>query len=366
VLFVCSSLAGGGAERFVSTALGELDRARLEPSLCLLDREIAYPLADDVPCFDLDKRRPRHLPRSILRLARLLDRLRPAVAMSAFSYPSFVLGNALWLARHRPGWVARVSSSPDLSEAGLLRPWMGALYRRADVVLANSDALRRRFDATYPRVGRAARRLPNAVDFPRIERLAAEAVPPPPAARARLVSVGRLERVKRFDLLIDALARLAAQADVELVICGRGPERGRLESLARRLGVADRVHLPGFLANPYPWIASAELFALSSDSEGLPNALIEAQGLGVTAVATDCDFGPREIVEHGATGLLVPPGDAEALAAALAELLRDAPRRRAFGEAARRRALAQFAAGPVTRRLEEILLEVARTPSRTA
>lgn len=357
VLFVCSSLSGGGAERFVSTVLGFLDRARFAPELCLLRDEVAYPLPEDVPLEVLGKRRPWQIGPAITRLARLLDRQPPEVVVSAFSHPSFITGNALALCRQRPRWIARVSSDPDLTERGLLRFWMRRLYRRADRVLANSEALCERFDAVHPTV-RGARYLPNATDFEALDALAREPLPRPPAGRWRLVTAGRLEAVKRFDLVLEALARLRERFDLELVICGDGKERARLERRARRLGVSDRVRFAGFVANPYAWIAASDCFVLSSDSEGLPNALIEAQGLGVAAVATDCPSGPREIIEDGETGRLVATGDAEALAAGLAELLVDEKRRRAMGAAARERTRARYSAAGVTRTLEQSLLEV--------
>ncbi len=363
VLFVCSHLTSGGAERFVSTVLGFLDRNRFAPSLSLLRGERSYPLPEDVPLSVLGKERPWHLPRAVVRLARLLDALRPELVFSAFSYPSFVTGNALALARHRPCWVARVASNPDHAEAGFLRPWMRRLYQRADLVVANSRALCRRFDLVYPDVGRSARHLPNATDFARVDALAAAAAEPPPRGRLRIASVGRLVPVKRFDLLLDALAHLRAHRDIELVLCGEGPEREKLRRRARRLGLEDRVRLVGFDANPYRWLAASHLFALTSDMEGLPNALIEAQGLGLAAVATDCPTGPREIVDDGETGLLVAPGDALALADAMGALLGDPARRLAMGAAARARARARFSAAEVTRELESVLLDAAaRTP----
>jgi glycosyltransferase involved in cell wall biosynthesis len=359
VLFVCNCLTGGGAARFVSTVLGFLDRDRFAPSLCLLRGERSYPLPEDVPLSVLGEERPWQLPRAVVRLARLLDALRPELVFSAFSHPSLVTGHALALARHRPRWVARVAANPDHAEAGVLRPWMRRLYRRADLVVANSRALCRRFDLAYPDPRRAARHVPNATDFARVDALAAEDVEPPPHGRLRVASVGRLVAVKRFDLLLDALAHLRAHREIELVLCGEGPERERLRRRARRLGLEDRVRWLGFEANPYRWLAASQLFALTSDMEGLPNALIEAQGLGVAAVATDCPTGPREIVDDGETGLLVRPGDAPALADAMAALLGDPARRLAMGAAARARMRARFSAAEVTRELEVVLLEAA-------
>jgi N-acetylgalactosamine-N,N'-diacetylbacillosaminyl-diphospho-undecaprenol 4-alpha-N-acetylgalactosaminyltransferase len=359
VLFVSSTLASGGAERFASTVLAHLDRSRFEPSLALLRPEIEYPLPADVPVESLGKRRPWHIPAAILRLSQRIDRDRPDAVVSVFAHPNLIAGSALVWARHRSAWLARVSLPPALTDPLLLSPWMRHLYRRADAIVANSLALCREFAARYPRTV-PPRHLPNAVDFERIDALARETVARPAGGRLRVVAVGRLEAQKRFDLLLEAAARLAPQLDLELVVCGEGRERARLAARARALGVGERLKLPGFVANPFAWLASADLFALSSDSEGLPNALIEAQGVGVAAVATDCPTGPAEIVVHGETGLLVPVGDPAALAAAMAALLRDPERRLAMGRAARERARRLHAAPAVTRALEAHLVEITR------
>lgn len=352
VLFVSGSLGGGGAERFVSTVLGQLDRERFAPELCLFRREIDYPLPGDVPLALAERGGPLGLAAAVARLARLIDRRRPAAVLSAFASPSFVTGSALLLARQRPPWLARVSSDPDLTEPGpLLRRWMRALYRRADRVVANARFLCERVEAVHAPPG-GVHHLPNATDFEALDDLAREDAPGAPAGRLRVISVGRLERVKRFDLLLEAVARLRARFDLELVILGEGRERPRLEARARASDLAGRVQLPGFSPNPYAWLARADLFALSSDSEGLPNALVEAQGLGLAAVATDGASGAADVVEDGVTGRLVPAGDAAALAETLAELLADAPRRAVLGQRARERARARFAAAPVTRALE--------------
>jgi N-acetylgalactosamine-N,N'-diacetylbacillosaminyl-diphospho-undecaprenol 4-alpha-N-acetylgalactosaminyltransferase len=359
VLFVSSTLSAGGAERFTSTVLSHLDRSRFEPSLCLLRREVEYPLPADVRVESLGKHRPWHIPGAVLRLARLVDRDDPHAVVSVFAHPNLIAGSALALARRRPAWLARVSLPPALTDPPLLSAWMHRLYRRADAIVANSAALCREFAARYPGAP-PPRHLPNAVDFERIDALAGEPVAKPPAGRLRVVAVGRLEAQKRFDLLVEAAARLAPQLDLELVVCGEGRERGRLVARARALGLGERLQLPGFVANPFAWLASADVFASSSDAEGLPNALIEAQGLGLAAVATDCPTGPAEIVTHGETGLLVPVGDAAALASALAELLRDPERRLAMGRAARERIRRRYSAPAVTRGLEAHLVEITR------
>ena len=132
-----------------------------------------------------------------------------------------------------------------------------------------------------------------------------------------IISVGTLAPVKRHDLLIDAFARIASRMDATLCILGEGTERGALESQIQRLGLLGRVLLAGYVADPSLWYARANLFALTSDHEGFGNVIVEALDHGVPVVSTDCPSGPREILQDGKYGTLVPVGDVDALAQAM-------------------------------------------------
>ena len=127
--------------------------------------------------------------------------------------------------------------------------------------------------------------------------------------------MGRLSPEKNHALLLHAFARLrAGRSGVRLAILGEGSERAQLENLRDELGLADRVLLPGWVDNPHAWMARAALVALSSDWEGLPTVVIEALACGCPVVATDCCHGPREILDHGRYGRLVPVNDVSAFA----------------------------------------------------
>jgi len=128
-----------------------------------------------------------------------------------------------------------------------------------------------------------------------------------------ILAVGRLVPVKEFDALISVFSRVIRQMPSRLMILGEGPERQNLENLIQELGLEDSVTLPGFLEDPYPFISHASLFVLCSRHEGLPGALIEAMAFGIPLVATDCPSGPREILEDGRQGALVPVEDWQAL-----------------------------------------------------
>lgn len=144
--------------------------------------------------------------------------------------------------------------------------------------------------------------------------------PIPPDAGPMIVTVGTLKPVKRHDLLIRAFAKLDFPG-ARLCIVGEGQERSRLELLASELGVSARVLMPGFQPDPSTWYAHADLFVLSSDHEGFGNVIVEALEQGTPVVSTDCPVGPREILQGGRFGTLVPVGDVDALAAAMKEAL---------------------------------------------
>lgn len=136
-----------------------------------------------------------------------------------------------------------------------------------------------------------------------------------------IIAAGRLRPQKDFVTLLHAFARFAATGMGRLIILGEGECRAELESRACELGIEGRVALAGFIDDPLPWLARADLFVLSSAFEGSPNVLVEAMACGTPVVATDCPSGPRDILDNGRHGPLVPVGDAEALARAMAERL---------------------------------------------
>lgn len=136
----------------------------------------------------------------------------------------------------------------------------------------------------------------------------------------RIITVGNLKAEKNHALLLRAFARLGDPA-ARLMILGQGPLRPGLEALAAELGIAGRVLFPGFTVDPWPYLASADLFVLSSDYEGFPLVLAEAMHAGLRVVSTDCVSGPAELLDGGRYGRLVPCGDADALARAIEQAL---------------------------------------------
>ena len=153
----------------------------------------------------------------------------------------------------------------------------------------------------------------------------------PEFSKPFILAVGRLGKEKGFDLLLQAFQDIYLEhPEWSLVILGEGAGRGDLEALADSLGLGPRVHLPGLHANPASVMRQAEIFVLSSRYEGFPNVLLEAMACQIAVVSFDCHSGPREIIRHNVDGVLVPPADAKALAAALRDLIMDEGKRKSL------------------------------------
>ena len=202
--------------------------------------------------------------------------------------------------------MARIGNAPKIGEPLLQRLRARRAYRRARLIVCNSQGMAEAFARVYPGTHDRVVSLANPTDFAELERLAGQPLdrwpggPPGAAADDRggspgsasvaqpsgaadatvLLAAGRLTRQKRPDLMVEALALLRRHpglAGTRLWLCGEGPLAGALERQARRLGVADAMTLLGFVANPFALMRRADLFLLASDFEGLPNALIEAR-----------------------------------------------------------------------------------------
>lgn len=362
------ALSGGGAERFASNLLCFLDRSRFEPQLCLVGEAPGSSLTPNIPVSSLGKTRPWHIPRAIHRLRRHLEVLQPDVLIGTMFYTNWLIGAALGGTRRpRPFWIARFAISPiweygprgPYGLAGpILRPIFSRLVKRADRWVANSEGLAGDVRKFVPAKADSVTVLRNPFDFDRLEKLADEPGETPDSNQAPVIAfIGRLARQKRPDLLLHALARLVSRPQAQLWICGDGPMKAAMVDQMRELGLGTRVKMLGFQQNPYRILRKTDILVLCSEFEGLPNALIEAQGLGVPAVTTRCRFGPDEIVEDRVTGLLVPVGDADALAAAIDEMLEDPERRLAMGRAAAERARRLFGSAIVTTAWERLISE---------
>jgi glycosyltransferase involved in cell wall biosynthesis len=354
-MLLVGSLSTGGAERFVANVATHLDRQRFKPYLALFRDTFSYPIPDDVQVKVLRKFRPWHNIRAALRLARWIDEVRPHVLLSAWSVPNVFAAESLRWTRHQPIWIARIANNPAARETGLYGQWARWSYKRADAYIAVCQGLADAFAKEYAFAANRISVVYNSVDPSILNERASVPFDLPPNNVVRLLAAGRLHGQKRYDVMLRALALARQQSNVHLHILGEGEESRSLRRLASELGVNDIVTWHGFQDNPYPYYAAADIFLLTSDYEGLSNALLEAQALGKPAVVTDCPFGNAEVVKQGQTGFIAPVGDFGAIARHLSALAANTDLRKRMSAAARERATKEFSISAMMRSVEQLI-----------
>ena len=328
IAIVLPNLAGGGVER-VRLLLAEQFLAQ-GYAVDFVLAQARGELIEEVPkgsrIVSLDAPRLLSVP---WRLSNYVRRERPDAMLAALWPLTGLAGLALRLARSNIPLV--VSEHNDLRKVPsikprervllkLLGPW---LYGRAARVVAVSRGVKDSLIET-------GRLEPGSIAV--IHNPIRQSGPddPDPADCAlldwwgegraiKLIAIGSLKPQKDYPTLLGALRRIRETREARLIVLGDGPERDRLEALARSEGLDEAVRFPGFRAEPYPFLKRADLFVLSSQWEGLGNVITEALLCGCRVVATDCQSGPAELLADGRFGTLVPVADPEALATAVAE-----------------------------------------------
>jgi glycosyltransferase involved in cell wall biosynthesis len=339
ITIVAPPLKGGaGAERVVSELTRFLSSRHEVTTVCPAAgsraRDPGFSYTGPVLHVRLDGGRWGFIPNPVsvlinaARLGRAIRATRPDVVLSSYSvtlHGLTALANAFrWI---DSPLVIRFGNPPSYQMADRSRASV-MVFRRlvghADALIANSSGVAADINQFLHAAPSMSRVIPNPCDVAAIQRLAEATPEEAPLVNSRtIVSLGRLAPQKNHALMIRSFARIAVSADARLVIAGDGPLRSDLERLGRELGVADRVVFAGWLSNPFPLLREAGAFCLSSEYEGFGYALIEAMACGCPVVATDAPYGPKDILEGGAHGLLVPNGDEQALATGMLRILSD-------------------------------------------
>jgi len=355
VMHVVPGLGPGGMELAMARLVRGIQTPDVRHTVVCLKGEAVirdqFPAGVDIHCM-YSKPNELALP---FRLRRLIRQVRPTVihARNWGAWPDVAL--ARLLTRPRVPLVFSFHGFARTERPPLRRRVAFRLLARMTThLLTVCDAARQMLVREFGWPAGKVRVIPNGVDL-------AKFCPGPDQRRVsgRLLigCIGGLTAVKNHGLMLRALAGLVERgADCELRIAGEGPERPMLEGLAAELGIASRVVFAGQVADVPALLRQFDLFVLPSASEAHPNALLEAMACGVPCVATDVG-GVAEVLDSGACGLVVPPGDPEALANALHGLCVSAEERRRLAQAGRRRAVEQYSMEKMTADYEALYRE---------
>jgi glycosyltransferase involved in cell wall biosynthesis len=353
VLQVIPAFTVGGAEWMAAYLAAHLPADQFRRGVVSLHGARGSPIEEylsqcEVPVYYINKRRGFD-PTTWLRLYRLLRTLQPAIVHTHQTVGRYVYP-ACWAARQKI--IVHTVHNIAIGEihSRFWRRFQGWAYRRGVLPVSIAQEVTRTFTEEYRRAPVAE--IPNAIPT---ERYA-----PDPARRAVWRSqhavprdalvftcVAGLRPQKNHRLLLQAFAQAAPQLpDVLLLLVGP-PDRldpayaESLKALAQELGLGQRVRFLGSRADVPDILRATDVFVLSSDYEGNPLSVLEAMAAGLPVISTAVG-GVPELVQHSATGLLVPPSDAGALAEAMTQLGRNTAQRAAMGDAARQTALERF------------------------
>jgi GalNAc-alpha-(1->4)-GalNAc-alpha-(1->3)-diNAcBac-PP-undecaprenol alpha-1,4-N-acetyl-D-galactosaminyltransferase len=338
LVVVISDLEGGGTQRVLSTLVNEWNRLGIR--VCVISIASAesdrYLLAPGVPRISLGLARPsKGFTAALLVNLRRVHSLRLALRSTRSPTVLSFIGatNILTILATR-GLRLRVviSERNDPDHQSLGRPWdflRRLLYRRADVITANSAGALHSLSAHVPRSKLA--HVPNPL-------LTSAFADSTPASSQTILNVASLTRQKAHDVLLAAFADVSREfPEWRLSIAGEGPLAPALASQASALDIASRINWLGWIPDIAKHYARAAIFVLPSRFEGTPNALLEAMASGLPVIVTDASPGPLEYVDDGVTGLVVPADDVAALSNALRRLAANSELREKLGGNARNR-----------------------------
>ncbi|MBN2570039.1 MAG: glycosyltransferase [Deltaproteobacteria bacterium] len=325
-----ATLGGGGAERVMATLANGFNRAGFTVDVVLVKQTGSYvnELDPEINVVDLASNRALY---SLIPLIQYLRQARPDAMLATMGHVNIIAILARMISRVpmrlfvREAITVSVSSrnSENLKDK-FIRHILKNFYAIPDGVIAPSQGIA---DDLIKAVGFPKDRIvviANPLDMETIQELSIAPVNHPwvnSDTVPLILGVGRLTAQKDFQTLIRAFDKVLKVHHARLAILGEGVDRKALEELIKSMGLEGIVAMPGYVENPFAYMKQAAVYVLSSRWEGLPNALLQAAAVGTHVVATDCPSGPKEILEQGRWGKLVPVGDVEAMARAIIDAL---------------------------------------------
>lgn len=359
IMFFIYRMGGGGAARTMLNLINFLDRSKFEPILVTLDFTYDYEkyIEDDVAFIKLPTKRLRS---SIIPLAKLIRRERPAILFSTVSTYNVIAILAKLLSISNTKVIVREAAYLGGSKKENVKlKVIGTLYRFSKKVISLSNGVKENLMRRYGVNGGKIAVIYNPVDLAFID----EQMEQPmhvqiPSGHKIIVSAGRLVKEKDQMTLLRAFAKVHEKIASDLILLGEGELKSQLEEEADQLQIQDHVRFVGFQENPYAFFRQADVFVLTSTTEGFGHVIVEALATGTPVVSTRCKPGGEEVLAHGAYGDLVEVGNVDELAASILKTLELSDHARASRIAKGRERAEQFAAEKIVKQYEAVFMEV--------
>jgi len=373
VLFLSYDLKDGGSPQVLSNILNHLNRDEFDPVLVTYSDARVFPIPEGMTEHILQVQGGGSLFQklkanltAVLRLRRVLRQEKPGIAVGMGGMTNWGLILAAKMARSKTAVIIGEHGTGALKyrEDRMTSPIMSLLnrflYPFADRIVAISDGVREYLVSELKLPEGKIVLIYNPVDIQRIRQLSQEQVDDPWLSnqdKPVVLWVGRIAAIKGLKYLICAFESVLKQVNARLVIVGEGSEQNALEKLVIQKGLQEKVRFAGFQSNPYRYMSRSSVFAFPSLSEGFGMVLVEAMACGLPVVSTDCIAGPGEVLQNGRCGILVPVGDADALAKGIVRILTNPQLREQLITAAANRAT-DFEATHVVASYEMLFREV--------
>ena len=332
IAFFVDSMDGGGAERVMLNLANEYIKQGYEVDLVLARKQGDYLSDVDSGIRIIDLATTRFWT-YFLPLIRYFKSVKPDVMLSATTILNLLAIMTKFLSRANTHLVVSehidivsFANTGALQRSNILKKLIAFLYPKADQIVAVSNgAAKSLSEFSGVPISKIKAIYNGVIDQHKLD-LSHEKLDHPWFGASQvdepvIVAVGRLQAQKDYPMLLKAFALVCEQRKAKLIILGEGELREELKNLAQDLNISENLSLHGFESNPFKFFASADVFALSSQYEGLPTVLIEALACGCPVVSTNCPSGPEEILEHGKYGTLVSVGNHRDFADALLAVL---------------------------------------------
>lgn len=372
IAFFLPSLEGGGTEKNAINLFKNIDRQEYDVSFVLAEKkgEFLKLVPKEVKIVDLETKTKAYF-KVFLKLIKYFRKETPDILVSAFPHfnimclvAKIITGSKtkIIITEHLGIFTLPKTASSRINSfvSRFLLPFcIKIFYPKSDAIICVSIGV----SGDILKIVKKQINLSviyNPIDINEIKKLAEEpfddswfVVTKTPI----IIMTGRLNKQKDYPTALMALKIINEKKEARLVILGKGKEKNNLKELVSKLGLNDKVLFLGFKDNPFKYIKHSSVFVLSSLSEGFGNVLVEAMACRIPVVSTDCDFGPREIIENNKNGFLVPIKNPIAMAEAVLKILNNSDIKNNLIEEGEKRA-EDFSAEKITKEYENIFKEI--------